>query len=417
MSLGKTLREARERKGYTTEYVAEQTRMMRQLVEELEQDDFHRIVAAIYGRGFIKLYAECVEISPEPLLAEFNETYKGFRHLGTRPEDVKRQQAESEHNHEAPKAKKLSFAHNDDGFEFADNADAAPGVHPTDQKPISPASVNLPESNQDHTSTASSEVNFTPIAAKQESIPAPQTQTAEKAPTAAKETNLGTTTSKFDTPVEPTAITSTENTSHIEPTSVEEPEPEVPPRVNLFNKLEEKQSEEQPAVVPEPQVSDIETSEHDSGLGELFELGNMSNDKSDETATAIDNKTDVGEGPHARIPVINPAPSWDDDPLEEGNDPWWRQYINICMKNTKVITVAAGGLVILISIILAVTAGSRSRSKKQESPASVETPAVAVAETAPAVQEATPVPVENSVVDKSAISTRHILPPPDSYVE
>lgn len=79
MSIGSTLREARERKGLTIEEVAERTRMIHQMVDEMEHDDFHRVAAAIYGRGFIKLYSECVEIDPAPLLAEFNEVYTGFR--------------------------------------------------------------------------------------------------------------------------------------------------------------------------------------------------------------------------------------------------------------------------------------------------------------------------------------------------
>ena len=73
MSLGSILKEARERKGLTVAQVAEQTRMIHQLVEDLERDDFHRITAAIYGRGFIKLFAECVGEEPGPLVQEFNE--------------------------------------------------------------------------------------------------------------------------------------------------------------------------------------------------------------------------------------------------------------------------------------------------------------------------------------------------------
>ena len=55
MAIGPTLRQAREAKGMTTSEVARVTRMMVQLVEDLEKDDFGRIAAPIYGRGFIKL--------------------------------------------------------------------------------------------------------------------------------------------------------------------------------------------------------------------------------------------------------------------------------------------------------------------------------------------------------------------------
>jgi transcriptional regulator with XRE-family HTH domain len=79
MALGETLRDARTRKGWSTAQVADATRMMVQVVEELEREDFRRIAAPIYGRGFIKLYAEHVGVDPEPLIQEFVEIYTGAR--------------------------------------------------------------------------------------------------------------------------------------------------------------------------------------------------------------------------------------------------------------------------------------------------------------------------------------------------
>jgi transcriptional regulator with XRE-family HTH domain len=79
MSLGETLRLAREEKGQTVSQVAEATRMMVQIVEDLEREDFRRIAAPIYGRGFIKLYAEHLGLDAEPLIREFMEIYTGSR--------------------------------------------------------------------------------------------------------------------------------------------------------------------------------------------------------------------------------------------------------------------------------------------------------------------------------------------------
>ncbi len=73
MAIGPTLREARQQKQLTTSQVAEMTRMKVQIVDDLENDDFHRIAATIYGKGFIKLYAELVELDPEPLIADYME--------------------------------------------------------------------------------------------------------------------------------------------------------------------------------------------------------------------------------------------------------------------------------------------------------------------------------------------------------
>ncbi len=71
MAIGPILREARLNKQLTASQVAEMTRMKIQIVEDLENDDFHRIAATIYGKGFIKLYAECVDLDPGPLLEDY----------------------------------------------------------------------------------------------------------------------------------------------------------------------------------------------------------------------------------------------------------------------------------------------------------------------------------------------------------
>lgn len=88
MSFGETLRAAREAKGLTCSQVAAQTRLLVQIVEEMEREDFHRIAAPIYGRGFVRLYAQCVDLDPKPLVAEFMEIYEGHRAPVVRTRDV-----------------------------------------------------------------------------------------------------------------------------------------------------------------------------------------------------------------------------------------------------------------------------------------------------------------------------------------
>ena len=55
IELGKSLREARERKGYTINQLAEITHMVPSRINDIENEDFSKIAAPIYGRGFIKL--------------------------------------------------------------------------------------------------------------------------------------------------------------------------------------------------------------------------------------------------------------------------------------------------------------------------------------------------------------------------
>ena len=79
MSFGQTFRTAREAKGLTLQQVAAKTRILVQIITDMENEDFHRIPAPIYGRGFVKLFAECVDIDPTPLVHEFMEIYEGRR--------------------------------------------------------------------------------------------------------------------------------------------------------------------------------------------------------------------------------------------------------------------------------------------------------------------------------------------------
>ena len=77
IEFGKTLRTAREAKGLTPGQIAERTHMMIQVVEGLENENFTKIVAPIYGRGFVKLYCEVVGLEPKPLVDAFMEIYSG----------------------------------------------------------------------------------------------------------------------------------------------------------------------------------------------------------------------------------------------------------------------------------------------------------------------------------------------------
>ena len=94
MAFGEILRNARIQKGLTPSDVAEGTRMLVQIVEGLEQEDFKRIAAPIYGRGFIKLYAELMELDPDPLVADFMSLYNGGRSSAVQTKKVSEPAAE-----------------------------------------------------------------------------------------------------------------------------------------------------------------------------------------------------------------------------------------------------------------------------------------------------------------------------------
>ena len=75
MALGQTLRKARQEKKLTASEVAAGTRMKVQMVEALEREDFSQVAATIYGKGFIRMYADYVRLDPEPLIQEYMERF------------------------------------------------------------------------------------------------------------------------------------------------------------------------------------------------------------------------------------------------------------------------------------------------------------------------------------------------------
>ncbi len=79
MAFGEILRNARTQRGMTTSEVAEQTRILVQLVDDLEREDFQRIAAPLYGRGFIKSYAKLMDLDAQPLINDFMQLYSGAR--------------------------------------------------------------------------------------------------------------------------------------------------------------------------------------------------------------------------------------------------------------------------------------------------------------------------------------------------
>lgn len=77
MEFGKSLRAAREAKGFTVLQLAETTHLAPSVVENLENEDFSHIAAPIYGRGFVKLYCEAVGLAPKPMIDQFMDLLNG----------------------------------------------------------------------------------------------------------------------------------------------------------------------------------------------------------------------------------------------------------------------------------------------------------------------------------------------------
>ena len=102
IEFGKTLRSAREAKGYTVSQIAEMTHLKSQIVEGLENEDFSMIAAPIYGRGFVKLYCEAVGLEPKPLVDEFMAIMNGEREIAIKERPVAESPAAAEPPPPAP---------------------------------------------------------------------------------------------------------------------------------------------------------------------------------------------------------------------------------------------------------------------------------------------------------------------------
>jgi transcriptional regulator with XRE-family HTH domain len=69
--LGEALRSARIAKGVDTSEAAAATRLKMQMIEDLEENVFSSIAAPVYGKGFIRLYAEYLGLDPLPLIQDY----------------------------------------------------------------------------------------------------------------------------------------------------------------------------------------------------------------------------------------------------------------------------------------------------------------------------------------------------------
>ena len=80
LSLGQRLRQRRESKGISLEAAMRATKMTRAVIQSLEEDRFTDLAAPVYVRGFLRIYAQFLEMSPDHVLdsyeAQVNATDK-----------------------------------------------------------------------------------------------------------------------------------------------------------------------------------------------------------------------------------------------------------------------------------------------------------------------------------------------------
>lgn len=68
MGVGEHLKEIRLKKSISLEEIEEKTRIRKKYLRDIEAEEYHKVPGEAYARGFIKSYAECLDLEPKEVL-------------------------------------------------------------------------------------------------------------------------------------------------------------------------------------------------------------------------------------------------------------------------------------------------------------------------------------------------------------
>ena len=88
-SIGETLREARHNKRASLEDASRATKIKFEILEQLEADEFDRLAAPAYTKGFLKLYAEYLGLESQAIVEAYLHSQGGLRRQGLHVETEK----------------------------------------------------------------------------------------------------------------------------------------------------------------------------------------------------------------------------------------------------------------------------------------------------------------------------------------
>ncbi|QQG43676.1 MAG: helix-turn-helix domain-containing protein [Candidatus Daviesbacteria bacterium] len=78
-TVGQILKEEREKKFYSLEEIEKATKIRKELLEALENDDFEKLPPPTFIQGFIKNYARFLKLDSEKLLAIFRREFSDVK--------------------------------------------------------------------------------------------------------------------------------------------------------------------------------------------------------------------------------------------------------------------------------------------------------------------------------------------------
>ncbi len=76
--LGDYLKQAREKKGVSFEHISSQTRIQEYHLQALESEDFAKLPAKVFAKGFVRSYAKALGLDEEEVLRRFLQTSATF---------------------------------------------------------------------------------------------------------------------------------------------------------------------------------------------------------------------------------------------------------------------------------------------------------------------------------------------------
>ena len=88
-SIGENLREARHHKKVSLEDASRATKIKMEILEQLEADEFDKMVAPAYTKGFLKLYSEYLGLDSQGVVEAYLRSQGGLRRQGLHVETEK----------------------------------------------------------------------------------------------------------------------------------------------------------------------------------------------------------------------------------------------------------------------------------------------------------------------------------------
>ena len=74
ISAGEQLKHLREQKNFSVNDIASRLNLETRIIEAIERNDFEKLTAATYARGYLRSYAKLLGADPDTIIASYNDS-------------------------------------------------------------------------------------------------------------------------------------------------------------------------------------------------------------------------------------------------------------------------------------------------------------------------------------------------------